>query len=264
MSRLPNKKLRRCLEKIQNIATIYVLIPGYFVFQMIVMRPNIIQILNMNPFVHYFHTGLSTYCFTNVTGNMMLSMMIDPTLRKYKGEGTYCDICKQNRPSRSWHCKTCNACIVRRDHHCVFLAQCIGRYNQRYFICFLIHVTTSLAYAGYYNFFVVAWQYEPIEFAIASAKILNPLLSYFWSEPIGVRELFILFWYMNLIVFLINSVLLYKHLKNVINGVTWYESKKKVVADTDWLSNVRSVLGTRWYLAILWPFVDSSLPVQGQ
>jgi palmitoyltransferase ZDHHC9/14/18 len=59
----------------------------------------------------------------------------------------YCMECHIYRPLRSIHCRTCNHCVERYDHHCPWLGVCIGKYNYRYFCTFLVllNLTVMLA-----------------------------------------------------------------------------------------------------------------------
>ena len=49
-----------------------------------------------------------------------------------------CNTCGHERPGRSKHCGLCGACIARHDHHCAWVNNCIGAYNLRWFLCFII------------------------------------------------------------------------------------------------------------------------------
>ncbi len=51
---------------------------------------------------------------------------------------TVCFKCKNAKPLRTSHCKTCDTCIARRDHHCFFTNNCIGYNNYKSFIWFLV------------------------------------------------------------------------------------------------------------------------------
>ncbi len=48
----------------------------------------------------------------------------------------YCKTCNIWRPPRAHHCRVCDACMETQDHHCVWLNNCVGRRNYRYFFSY--------------------------------------------------------------------------------------------------------------------------------
>ncbi len=57
-------------------------------------------------------------------------------------DSNFCLECLIDIPLRSKHCKICGKCIATFDHHCYWIANCIGERNKRLFLVFLfIHFT---------------------------------------------------------------------------------------------------------------------------
>mmetsp|Transcript_93404 Transcript_93404/g.180087 ORF Transcript_93404/g.180087 Transcript_93404/m.180087 type:complete len:319 (-) Transcript_93404:28-984(-) len=55
------------------------------------------------------------------------------------GRATTCDRCGCARPERTHHCKVCDQCILRMDHHCPWISNCVGFGNYKQFILLILY-----------------------------------------------------------------------------------------------------------------------------
>ena len=105
-------------------------------------------------------TGSASPCSINETTGIpyprYLTIAHQVTVRQ-----KWCSTCYIYRPLRSNHCKHCDCCVARMDHHCSFLGGCVGMANYRWFFS-LIWVVTL--------------------FSIFSAKMCWELLRMRWHE----------------------------------------------------------------------------------
>ncbi|XP_064617480.1 palmitoyltransferase ZDHHC23-like [Liolophura sinensis] len=60
---------------------------------------------------------------------------------------TWCDKCCLVKPPRAGHCHVCQACILNRDHHCVWVDNCIGAHNHRSFLVAIL----LFVFTGFYG-----------------------------------------------------------------------------------------------------------------
>lgn len=63
-----------------------------------------------------------------------LAHPLDIFLRHTDGSLRYCDHCQVIKPDRTHHCGSCDRCVLRMDHHCIFIGTCVGFHNHRYFL----------------------------------------------------------------------------------------------------------------------------------
>uniref|UniRef100_A0A7S1X3V4 S-acyltransferase n=1 Tax=Tetraselmis chuii TaxID=63592 RepID=A0A7S1X3V4_9CHLO len=67
---------------------------------------------------------------------------------KKKGGGVrFCQKCQLPKPPRCHHCRVCKRCVLRMDHHCPWVNNCIGHGNYKAFFLFLLYVTAALVHA---------------------------------------------------------------------------------------------------------------------
>lgn len=48
-----------------------------------------------------------------------------------------CATCVTPKPARSKHCKICDVCVSKLDHHCIWIRGCVGEHNYKYFLGFI-------------------------------------------------------------------------------------------------------------------------------
>ncbi|XP_063677128.1 palmitoyltransferase ZDHHC1-like [Bolinopsis microptera] len=127
----------------------------------------------------------------------------------------YCQICTTTVDVSSRHCSQCQKCILRFDHHCDYINNCVGRRNYKYYITLLMSasiysliVFTNILYIIYHfcfmetQFFKILGRDHPTIFGykVSSATIISLLviflvlavIAFIWSQ-ISADFIFILF-----------------------------------------------------------------------
>lgn len=58
-----------------------------------------------------------------------------------------CRRCKSFKPQRAHHCSVCRRCIIKMDHHCPWVNNCVGIGNHKYFLLFVFYTFLSCCYS---------------------------------------------------------------------------------------------------------------------
>ena len=108
------------------------------------------------------------------------------SLANLSNNDIFCKKCNNPRPPRAHHCKICKKCTLKMDHHCPWVANCVGYYNQKNFYQFLFYAT----FGDLVGFLVLFYKLFLLDYTIRTyvpkdVKITSPfqLIWYMW-EPI--------------------------------------------------------------------------------
>jgi hypothetical protein len=105
---------------------------------------------------------------------------IDLVEKKHTGERRHCKWCLKYKPDRCHHCRICNVCVLRMDHHCPWVYNCIGFRNHKYFFLLLVYAVIDLIVVTVTMFDTVWWSTRiDVSLAMMSGLMLAETLASF-------------------------------------------------------------------------------------
>ncbi|XP_068181563.1 palmitoyltransferase ZDHHC15B [Antennarius striatus] len=79
--------------------------------------------------------------------------------RAQSGAIRFCDRCQVLKPDRCHHCSVCETCVLKMDHHCPWVNNCVGFSNYKFFLLFLSYSMLYCMYiaATVFQYFLKFW-----------------------------------------------------------------------------------------------------------
>lgn len=161
---------------------------------------------------------------------------------KKSGDRRHCKWCGKYKPDRCHHCRVCKTCILKMDHHCPWIYNCVGYFNYKFFFLLLLYSMLDC-------YFIVFTMAESVQRCVNDPDTLFTTM--FWT----------LFGETLAIVLAIPVTMFFGlHLwlsARAMTTIEWCEkttpgkqsSSKKNDYDLGVLGNIRAVLGSN---ALLW------------
>lgn len=131
-------------------------------------------------------SALTTFNFAMaaIVGPSYLAYGWKPKNKKHEAFLQKCSVCPDTfKAPRAHHCRKCDRCVAKMDHHCPYINQCVGYGNQAHFIWFLIfavlgclHAAIILScslYAGVYrDYYVYYQQYSKATVILSTTSLI--------------------------------------------------------------------------------------------
>jgi energy-coupling factor transporter transmembrane protein EcfT len=98
------------------------------------------------------------------------SIYINNSFTLYNKEENWCDYCQIYKPIRTHHCKKCHRCVLKMDHHCTWINNCVGFKNYKFFFLTLVYAEVGVLFM--ISLVIIRWIFVSIQWNIQNIIII--------------------------------------------------------------------------------------------
>jgi hypothetical protein len=98
---------------------------------------------------------------------------------KKSGDRRHCKWCGKYKPDRCHHCRVCRTCILKMDHHCPWIYNCVGFANYKYFFLLLFYSVVDCH-------FVLWTMFESVQIMIRTEPDFLSMFLIFFGEILAL------------------------------------------------------------------------------
>eukprot|EP00388_Colpodella_angusta_P022859 GDKJ01058426.1.p1 GENE.GDKJ01058426.1~~GDKJ01058426.1.p1 ORF type:complete len:367 (+),score=34.37 GDKJ01058426.1:48-1148(+) len=161
---------------------------------------------------------------------------------KDNGERRTCKFCHKFKPDRAHHCRVCQTCVLKMDHHCPWIHNCVGFHNHKFFFLLLLYSVCSCWFVSVTVYDTVKRNMHEMEtpfgdlfsvmFCETISTLLGLVITAFFAFHCGLA------WYG------ITTLEFCERKRTPASGNSRYDEKSLTI-------NLREILGPN---ILLWPF----------
>ncbi|ONI23810.1 hypothetical protein PRUPE_2G209800 [Prunus persica] len=179
----------------------------------------------------------------------------DQELKKNGISSRRCDKCSTYKPPRAHHCRVCRRCVLRMDHHCLWINNCVGYWNYKAFFMLVLYATLGCLYSTVMIIYCAS--YKDLEYSGSGGLKVFYVMSGLMMASLSIMLGTLLGWHVYLIIHNMTTIEYYEGIR-----ASWLARKSgqsyRHPYNLSFYKNIISVLGPnmpKW----LWPTAVSHL-----
>ncbi|CAJ1460435.1 unnamed protein product [Effrenium voratum] len=161
--------------------------------------------------------------------------------------------CFRSKPPRAHHCSVCKRCVLKMDHHCPWINNCVGFNNYRYFCLFMLYLALGCLYVVVMGYHLFLRSVVPLRPGIRVSACKEQCMTLSWLISLCIFLALCLLGGFHLYLVLTNQTTIEFH----VNLTNRHLARRKGESyrnpyDLGWSRNFQQVFGPNKFFHFLW------------